>query len=88
MKSGLFSGFLALSALMVAPVVADEMTDGSEPISSVHYACADEKAIDAVFYPDKVDLTLSDGRALSLPQTISASGLRYADEDDALVFWS
>src|SRR3569623_243836 len=34
------------------------------------------------------NLTLSDGRTMSLPQTISADGARYANADEALVFWS
>lgn len=39
--------------------------------------------------PDgSVDLKLSDGRTLSLPQTISASGIRYANNDESFVFWS
>lgn len=33
-------------------------------------------------------LTLSDGRILTLPQTISADGARYANPDESFVFWS
>jgi len=35
-----------------------------------------------------VDLKLSDGRALKLPQVISGSGARYANEDESFVFWN
>ena len=35
-----------------------------------------------------VALTLSDGRTMTLPQTISGSGIRYANADESLVFWS
>ncbi|MDE1924731.1 MAG: MliC family protein [Patescibacteria group bacterium] len=35
-----------------------------------------------------VALTLSDGRSMTLPQTISGSGIRYASSGDAFVFWS
>ena len=35
-----------------------------------------------------VALVLSDGRSLTLPQTISGSGIRYANADESLVFWS
>ncbi len=59
-----------------------------EPVSEVAFACADGRSIDATFYADKVDLTLSDGRSMSLPQTIAASGIRYADPDETFVFWS
>ena len=35
-----------------------------------------------------VALTLSDGRTMTLPQTISADGIRYANADESFVFWS
>jgi membrane-bound inhibitor of C-type lysozyme len=35
-----------------------------------------------------VALVLSDGRIMTLPQTISGSGIRYANADESLVFWS
>jgi len=35
-----------------------------------------------------VELVLSDGRTFSLPQTISADGVRYANSDESFVFWS
>jgi len=39
--------------------------------------------------PDgSVALVLSDGRTETLPQTISGSGIRYANADESLVFWS
>ena len=46
--------------------------------------------ISGVFYKDRVSLTFSDGRRMTLPQVISASGARYAhgDNDESLVFWN
>lgn len=38
--------------------------------------------------PGSVDLTLSDGRTLTLQQTISADGARYANEGEGFTFWS
>ena len=35
-----------------------------------------------------VVLTLSDGRTLTLPQAISASGARYANQSESFVFWN
>ena len=35
-----------------------------------------------------VSLILSDGRTMTLPQTLSASGIRYANQDESFVFWS
>jgi membrane-bound inhibitor of C-type lysozyme len=57
-------------------------------IASVKYACADGKTIAATYYADKVDVVLSDGREMTLPQTMSGSGIRYADADESFVFWS
>ena len=58
---------------------------------TVTFKCADSKSITATFYPtdDKyVDLKLSDGRKLSVPHAISASGARYANTDVSFVFWN
>jgi len=84
--------------------------DGTAPIANVTYQCQEKKSIKAVFYKGKsetqvtagsppkpgghVDLTLSDGRTMSLQQTISADGARYSDGDPSIqgdekfVFWS
>jgi len=35
-----------------------------------------------------VEIVLSDGRQLTLAQTISASGIRYATSNEAIIFWS
>ncbi len=35
-----------------------------------------------------VALVLSDSRSMTLPQTISGSGIRYANADESVVFWS
>jgi len=62
-----------------------------ESVNAVTFNCADGKTIGATFYPDqdnKVDLILSDGRSLSVPHAISASGARYANADESFVFWN
>jgi membrane-bound inhibitor of C-type lysozyme len=54
------------------------------------FICKDNKKITATFYPSddiQVDLVLSDGRSFTLPHAMSASGARYANEDESLVFW-
>jgi hypothetical protein len=56
-----------------------------------HFACSGGKAIDASFVngaSSRVDLVLSDGRKLSLPQAPSGSGARYANADESVVFWN
>jgi len=72
-------------------------------VNEVQYLCKDGKSIEAGYFkgePVSTELDemptpsgearilLSDKRELKLPQTISASGIRYANEDDSIVFWS
>ena len=55
------------------------------------FVCDGGKTIGAVFIagtPERADLQLSDGRRLILPQAISASGARYANSDESVVFWN
>jgi membrane-bound inhibitor of C-type lysozyme len=72
------------------------------PMSTVRYACQQNKTIVADFYdgkssvgPDgrpvpggRVVVQLSDGRRFGLPQTLSGSGVRYADSGGTFVFWT
>ena len=62
----------------------------SKPIVA-RFACPDGKSIGATFVngaKSHVDLVLSDGRKLTLPQARSGSGARYANADETFVFWS
>jgi membrane-bound inhibitor of C-type lysozyme len=77
---------IAATVLLVLPAASAVADDAA--IAKVDYACADGKTIVATYYADKVDLVLSDGRTMTLPQTISGSGIRYADADESFVFWS
>ncbi|MFO1415464.1 MAG: DUF333 domain-containing protein [Burkholderiales bacterium] len=55
------------------------------------FACEGGKTIAATFRngtPASVQLALSDGRKLDLPQAMSASGARYANADESVVFWN
>ena len=55
------------------------------------FSCAGGKTIDAAFFnaaPSHVELVLSDGRRLTLPQAMSGSGARYASADERVVFWN
>lgn len=76
----------------------------NEPKATVEYACNEGKSITASFFEDgkapkvgegetpvptgRALVSLSDGRDLDLKQTISADGVRYANEDESLVFWT
>lgn len=72
-------------------------------IQEFTYACDDNAEIKATFYIEeaipvepeempiptgKVEIEISDGRNYELPQTISASGVRYANEDESIIFWT
>lgn len=55
------------------------------------FSCANGKSIDATFINGKgsrVQLAISDGRRMSLPQALSADGGRYANADESIVFWN
>lgn len=47
-----------------------------------------QKTIQAVFKRESVNITLNDKRIFELPQVISASGARYANQDESFVFWN
>ncbi|OYV63576.1 MAG: hypothetical protein B7X03_01290 [Parcubacteria group bacterium 21-58-10] len=73
-------------------------------IATATYACDGGKTITAAYYAGapapapkpgepptptgSVALALSDGRGLTLAQTISADGTRYANRDESFIFWS
>ncbi len=78
----LTSAAFGLVALLTTPGLAET------PISVATFKCAEGRSILATFYPDEVDLKLSDSRAMKLPQTISGSGARYANADESVVFWN
>ena len=59
-------------------------------IADATFSCPNATSIHAVFMsnPDSVNLTLSDGRTMSLPHALSADGARYANADESFVFWN
>jgi len=57
-------------------------------INSVTFSCAGNKTVQVLFFADKAELTLSDGRHMLLLQAISASGARYANTDESFIFWN
>jgi membrane-bound inhibitor of C-type lysozyme len=54
------------------------------------FVCSSGERIEALFDTEsnRVDLFLSDGRKLDLTQVLSASGARYANPDESIVFWN
>ncbi len=63
-------------------------TNDNNIIADVTFNCDNNKSIHALFFNEKVELTLSDGRNMLIPQAISASGARYANQDESFVFWN
>ena len=59
-----------------------------QPIARANYTCADNKVIYAEFYKNFVHLEFGKQKTLYLPQTISASGARYANLDESIIFWN
>jgi membrane-bound inhibitor of C-type lysozyme len=68
----------------------------SEPVTaaktlSAFFVCMGGRSIRAVFNngsPPRVELTLSDGRYVVLPEAKSGSGARYANQEESFVFWN
>ena len=67
-----------------------ETAAASKPIIA-RFNCVGGRWIGATFVNganSHVDLVLSDGRKLTLPQAMSGSGARYANADESFVFWN
>jgi membrane-bound inhibitor of C-type lysozyme len=89
-----------LSLPVLAAGVACAQT--AAPVNTVQYACAQGRSLVAEYFDGAtrtapngmpipgghVVLTLADGKKLNLPQTLSGSGIRYANADESFVFWS
>jgi membrane-bound inhibitor of C-type lysozyme len=93
--------FVILMALLVIRMHRAEQKTESVQVS---YACNEGKTIEATMYggvlvppknegeaptlTGKATVLLSDGRNMELHQTISADGVRYANDDESFVFWT
>ena len=73
---------LAIAALLTLPALAET------PVATATFKCQGGKSIEATFYASSVNLKLSDGKGLTVPQAMSASGARYANKDETFVFWN
>lgn len=95
MPGKIVAAFVLLSA-------GTAVAQGPLPVATVQYSCAQGKSLTAEYFdgptrtaPDgrpipggRVVLTLADGSKLTLPQTLSGSGIRYANDGETFVFWS
>jgi membrane-bound inhibitor of C-type lysozyme len=89
-------------AALVFLAAGNALAQTPSPVATVQYSCAQGKTLAAEYFdgprrtaPDgrpipggRVILTLADGKQLTLPQTLSGSGIRYANEGGTFVFWS
>ena len=92
------AGCLVLTVLAAGPACAQ----APAPIQTVRYSCEQGKSLVAEYFDGQartaandmpipgghVVLTLAGGKQLTLPQTLSGSGIRYANADESFVFWS
>lgn len=87
-RSGILFCLIALAVGCTKP----QSSNGAPPkIIHASFQCQGGKSVKASFNNangGSVDLQLSDGRELSLPQALSASGARYANADETIVFWN
>lgn len=73
-------------------LVARHQNELRDPVNETEYSCADNKTIFARVEvnrtPGKAEVFLKDGTKMLLNQTISASGVRYANSGESFVFWT
>ncbi len=91
--------WIGLAAVLLCPTIGTAQSAAEQPRSppaaeqliKAGFTCDGGKKILAVFKngtQPTVTLTLSDKRQLVLPQAASASGARYANADESVVFWN
>jgi len=96
--------FCKVACCLALPVLAAGVAcaQAAAPVNTVRYSCAQGKSLVAEYFDGatrmapngmpipggRVVLTLADGKKLNLPQTMSGSGIRYANTDESFVFWS
>ena len=76
-----FYGFYLGSQVRTAKIFGEKVSD-------VVFSCDAGKSIHAVFYKQGVHISPANEEDNFLLQTISASGARYANSDESLVFWN
>ena len=68
---------------------SDTVTEDGNVITAL-FTCEGGRSVEATFDNEKdtVRLILSDGRDLTVPRALSASGARYANANESFVFWN
>jgi putative hemolysin len=88
-----FNGTCAAKPGQAGSAVQAPKADAIGAAKTIHavFACEAGKTVDATFIngaQGSVELILADGRKLTLPQTRSGSGARYANAGETFVFWN
>lgn len=85
----LFVGVFGLGYWIGAQNTTENVPAPTDTLKNdVTYECEEGKTILALYSDGQVELMLSDGRNLILHHAVSASGARYASEDESIVFWN
>jgi len=82
---------VALFIVVFALTVNRSQPTETKEDKKVTFDCPDGKTINAIFHLPKdesIDINLSDGRKMNLKHTLAASGARYSNVDESLVFWN
>jgi membrane-bound inhibitor of C-type lysozyme len=95
--------FLAVAGAKDAAAPVGQQEASRTPVNTVVYRCDNGKSITAAYFEGvdipvvegempnptgSVDVSLDGGASMSLNQTLSASGIRYGNNDESFVFWS
>ncbi len=83
-------GIITAAIIIASVTIMQANRNTKKETINALYECTGDDWINASFdlASDKVIILLSDGRQLMLPRAISASGARYANADESLVFWN
>lgn len=93
---------LALAVYFIIKGVDSPAVVTTKVIGNANYLCVDQKRIDATYYESdqstassgeaiingRVELSLSDGRSVTLAQVSADSGLKYTDANESIIFWN
>lgn len=86
-----------------APIVVETPKQALKLLTKATFICQEKKLIEVGFFedinrepststpplpPGVARVAFTDGRSFELPQTVSADGARYANEDESFVFWN
>lgn len=62
--------------------------DNAPLFKDIVYTCDGAKTLEAVYHESDVDIFLLDKRHFPLKHAVSASGARYTNADESIVFWN